>query len=70
MDNTYEIPKTELKNILDKVDRFVVNMEAFKLKHSNYSYKIALKNNNDLWSAKIKISNGKQEGNGIPSSIV
>lgn len=70
MDNTYEIPKTELKNILDKVDRFVINMEAFKLKHSNYSYKIALKNNNDLWSAKIKISNGKQEGNGIPSSIV
>ncbi len=70
LNNIYEIPETEIKEILDRVDKFVINMETFKLKHSNYSYKIALKNNNDLWSAKIKISNGKQEGNGIPSSIV
>ena len=70
LDNTYEIPEMELKNILDKVDKFVVNMETFKLKHSSYSYKIALKNNNDLWSAKIKITNGKQEGNRIPDSAI
>jgi len=70
LNNTYEIPEMEIKDILDKVDKFVINMETFKLKHSNYLYKIALKNNNDLWSAKIKITNGKQEGDGIPDSAI
>jgi hypothetical protein len=70
LNNTYEIPGTGIKEILDKVDRFVTNMETFRKEHSNYDYKIALKNNNDLWSAKIKITNGKQEGNGIPDSAI
>jgi len=60
----------ELKEILDKIDKFVLNMETFKLKHSSYSYDILLNNNNDMWSAKIKIKNGKQEGNRIPDSAI
>lgn len=45
-------------------------METFKQKHSNYSYKITINNNDDLWSAKVKINNGKQEGNRIPDSAI
>ena len=71
MNNTYEIPETGIKEILDKVDRFIINMETFRKSYSNYNYKIVLNNNNnDLWSAKIKINNGKQEGNRIPDSAI
>ena len=70
MNNTYEIPETSIKEILDKLDKFVTNMETFKQKHSNYSYKITINNNDDLWSAKVKINNGKQEGNRIPDSAI
>lgn len=71
MNNTYEMPSSGIKEILDKIDRFIVNMETFSKSYSNYSYEILLNNNNnDLWSAKIKITNGKQEGNRIPDSAI
>jgi len=65
------MPSSGIKEILDKIDRFIVNMETFSKSYSNYSYEILLNNNNnDLWSAKIKITNGKQEGNRIPDSAI
>lgn len=70
MNNTYEIPETGIKEILDKVNSFVTNMEKFKLKYKSYNYKIVLNNNNDKWSAKIKITNGKQEGYRVPDSVI
>lgn len=71
LNNTYEMPSSGIKEILDKIDRFIVNMETFSKSYSNYSYEILLNNNNnDLWSAKIKITNGKQEGNRIPDSAI
>lgn len=70
LNNTYEIPETGIKEILDKVSSFVTNMEKFKLKYESYDYKIVLNNNNDKWSAKIKITNGKQEGYRVPDSVI
>jgi len=70
LNNTYEIPETGIKEILDKVSSFVTNMEKFKLKYKSYNYKIVLNNNNDKWSAKIKITNGKQEGYRVPDSVI
>lgn len=70
MNNTYEIPETGIKDILDKVDKFVTNMKSFTEKYKTYNYNVLLSNNDDRWSAKIKITNGKQEGNGIPNSVI
>ena len=70
MNNTYKISETGIKEILDKVDSFVNNMEKFKLKYGRYNYIIVLNNNNDKWSAKIKITNGKQEGDRVPDSVI
>lgn len=62
LNNTYEISEMGIKDVLDKVGSFMINMEKFKSKHNGYSYQVELNNNNDKWSAKIKITNGKQEG--------
>lgn len=70
LNNTYEISEMGIKEVLDKVGVFVINMEKFKLRHNNYAYDVVLNNNNDKWSAKIKITNGKQKGNRIPDSAI
>ena len=70
LNNTYEISEEGIKEVLDKVGTFVINMEKFRSRHSGYDYKVELNNNNDNWSAKIKITNGKQKGNRIPDSTI
>jgi len=59
IDNTYNVIKSDLVELLNNVDEFETLIERFKQKHPQYNYSIDVKNIDEgdghKWMASINI---------------
>ena len=61
MNNTYYIKNRKIKELLDNVQEFIINMSKFNDRHQGYSYTIDISKNEELlWDCKLEFKNEKQ----------
>lgn len=63
MNNKYVITEKNIKDVLDKIDNFISNMNNFTKDHSRYGYNIDIFLKDGLWICEINIKHEKQENN-------
>lgn len=59
LNNTYTIIEDNIKDVLDKVDCFLTNINKFNKRHNNVSYNIIIKKIKLRWFAEIEIKHEK-----------
>jgi len=55
LDNKYIINEDSVKDVLDKVENFLINYDKFVSKHNKIDYKINIFKTKNKWTAEIMI---------------